>query len=421
MSRGKDEIARGTEKGLTQTQTFVALPGQTQTPVQTASVLASAVAAAATARVSKASESVVFRRKRKRKDDAKKKPHWASPSREYVKARSGVDAFATPFAKAKPEHVVLAAADAAAEIKRLREALDTKRAETERAERELADTRERSRAAMRAGAEEAERRAGAETQRLRDALTKTDAELLRTRAELRAASNALAKSDAALTRERLGMARAVSETRDSARARALRRLASRRRARWSSRRTAICACPSAHRGLESERAESARLRDALGEARGALDASEAERFELRRALEAHVGALVEAKVDEAERAGELEAMREDMDDMRRRYEAAATRALELETRERRARDSGRFERLVTISGGDATSTPRAARKSPRASNARRAACRARTRTDARPPPTGGEARRGPRGGPPVQTRRASLRSRRRSTSTERSR
>ena len=84
-----------------------------------------------------------------------------------------------------------------------------------------------------------------------------------------------------------------------------------------------------------------------------------------------MGALVEAKVDEAERAGELEAMREDVDDMRRRYEAAATRALELETRERRARDSGRFERLVTISNGDerlATSSPRASvRRSPRAS------------------------------------------------------
>ena len=369
LSRGKDEIARGTEKGLTQTQTFVALPGASpQTPVQTASVLASAVAAAATARVSKASKASSFVENEKEKDDAKKKPHWASPSREYVKARSGVDAFATPFAKAKPEHVLLAAADAAAEIKRLREALDTKRAETERAERELADTRERSRAAMRAGAEEAERRAGAETQRLRDALTKADAELLRTRAELRAASNALAKSDAALTRERLGMARAVSETRDSARresASSARVAASRALELQADRDLRVS---EAHRGLESERAESARLRDALGEARGALDASEAERFELRRALEAHVAALVEAKVDEAERAGELEAMREDMDDMRRRYEAAATRALELETRERRARDSGRFERLVTISGGDATSTPRAARKSPRASS-----------------------------------------------------
>ena len=368
LSRGKDEIARGTEKGLTQTQAIVALPGASpQTPVQTASVLASAVAAAATARVSKASKASSFVENEKEKDDAKKKPHWASPSREYVKARSGVDAFATPFAKAKPEHVLLAAADAAAEIKRLREALDTKRAETERAERELADTRERSRAAMRAGAEEAERRAGAETQRLRDALTKADAELLRTRAELRAASNALAKSDAALTRERLGMARAVSETRDSARresASSARVAASRALELQADRDLRVS---EAHRGLESERAESARLRDALGEARGALDASEAERFELRRALEAHVGALVEAKVDEAERAGELEAMREDMDDMRRRYEAAATRALELETRERRARDSGRFERLVTISGGDATS-PRAARKSPRASS-----------------------------------------------------
>ena len=216
---------------------------------------------------------------------------------------------------------------------------------------------------MRAGAEEAERRAGAETQRLRDALTKTDAELLRTRAELRAASNALAKSDAALTRERLGMARAVSETRDSARresASSARVAASRALELQADRDLRVS--EEAHRGLESERAESARLRDALGEARGALDASEAERFELRRALEAHVGALVEAKVDEAERAGELEAMREDMDDMRRRYEAAATRALELETRERRARDSGRFERLVTISGGDATSTPRARAK-----------------------------------------------------------
>jgi hypothetical protein len=206
---------------------------------------------------------------------------------------------------------------------------------------------------------------------VRDALTKTDAELLRTRAELRAASNALAKSDAALTRERLGMKRAVAETRDSLRresASSARVAASRALELQADRDSRVA---EATRGLESERLESARLRDALGEARGALDASEAERFELRRALEAHVGALVEAKVDEAERAGELEAMREDVDDMRRRYEAAATRALELETRERRARDSGRFERLVTISNGDATSTssPRASsRRSPRASS-----------------------------------------------------
>ena len=134
-----------------------------------------------------------------------------------------------------------------------------------------------------------------------------------------------------------------------------------------------------------------------------------------------MGALVEAKVDEAERAGELEAMREDMDDMRRRYEAAATRALELETRERRARDSGRFERLVTISGGDATSTPRAARKSPRAVSSAKGRLSSPHAHRRSPSPTGGEARRGPRGGPPVRTRRASLRSRRRSTSTERSR
>ena len=117
----------------------------------------------------------------------------------------------------------------------------------------------------------------------------------------------------------------------------------------------------AKRVAENALAESVRLRDALKEARGSLDASEEERFELRRALEAHVGALVEAKVDEAETKGELEAMREDVDDMRRRYEAAATRVVELETRNRRARDSKNFERLVGASsssfGGTKTKTP----------------------------------------------------------------
>ena len=117
----------------------------------------------------------------------------------------------------------------------------------------------------------------------------------------------------------------------------------------------------ARRASEKAKAESARLRDALAEARAALDASEAERFELRRALEAHVGALVEAKVDEAARAGELEAMREDVDDMRRRYEAATARAVALETRQSRARDSARFDALVD--GG----SPRASRRSPRGS------------------------------------------------------
>jgi predicted RNase H-like nuclease (RuvC/YqgF family) len=119
----------------------------------------------------------------------------------------------------------------------------------------------------------------------------------------------------------------------------------------------------AKRVAENALAESVRLRDALKEARGSLDASEEERFELRRALEAHVGALVEAKVDEAETKGELEAMREDVDDMRRRYEAAATRVVELETRNRRARDSKNFERLV---GGTKTKTPPL--RSPRTSN-----------------------------------------------------
>ena len=146
----------------------------------------------------------------KEKDDAKKKPHWASPSREYVKARSPVDAFATPFAKAetrspRPRRRRRRRRNQAPARWRL--IAKRGRRNGARRARAGADTRGRSRAAMRAGAEEAERRAGAETPRLRDALTKTDAELLRTRAELRAASNALAKSDAALTRERLGMAR----------------------------------------------------------------------------------------------------------------------------------------------------------------------------------------------------------------------
>ena len=213
-------------------------------------------------------------------------------------------------------------------------------------------------------------------------MTKADAELLWTRAELRAASNALAKSDAALTRERLGMARAVSETRDSARresASSARVAASRALELQADRDLRVS---EAHRGLESERAESARLRDALGEARGALDASEAERFELRRALEAHVAALVEAKVDEAERAGELEAMREDMDD------AWRTR---LPRRARWSRDARAPARTrgVRRSTTAETRRRRARRESRRAPAGRKGRLSARSaQTLALPPPAG---------------------------------
>jgi chromosome segregation ATPase len=324
---------------------------ETHTPYgQTVSIVAaSAVAAAATARVSSAGGHLSARTEKE-----KEKPHWASPSREYVKSRSGVDAFATPFAKAKPEHVVLAAADAAFEIKRLREEIAERKAETERFKRELMDSREHARSAARLAKEESERRSNAETKRVRDALRNADSELLKTRAELRAATNALKKTDSALQKERLSSETKVRETRDLS----LRESASKARVAASRALEAEAdrerLVNEAKRVAENALAESVRLRDALKEARGSLDASEEERFELRRALEAHVGALVEAKVDEAETKGELEAMREDVDDMRRRYEAAATRVVELETRNRRARDSKNFERLV---GGTKTKTP----------------------------------------------------------------
>jgi hypothetical protein len=333
---------------------------ETHTPYgQTVSIVAaSAVAAAATARVSSAGGHHSARTEKE-----KEKPHWASPSREYVKSRSGVDAFATPFAKAKPEHVVLAAADAAFEIKRLREEIAERKAETERFKRELSDSREHSKSAARLAKEESERRSNAETKRVRDALRNADSELLKTRAELRAATNALKKTDSALQKERLSVESKVRETRDLS----LRESASKARVAASRALEAEAdrerLVNEAKRVAENALAESVRLRDALKEARGSLDASEEERFELRRALEAHVGALVEAKVDEAETKGELEAMREDVDDMRRRYEAAATRVVELETQNRRARDSKNFERLV---GGTKTKTPPL--RSPRTSN-----------------------------------------------------
>jgi hypothetical protein len=333
---------------------------ETHTPYgQTVSIVAaSAVAAAATARVSSAGGHLSARTE---KEKEKEKPHWASPSREYVKSRSGVDAFATPFAKAKPEHVVLAAADAAFEIKRLREEIAERKAETERFKRELSDSREHARSAARLAKEESERRSNAETKRVRDALRNADSELLKTRAELRAATNALKKTDSALQKERLSVENKVRETRESS----VRESASKARVAASRALEAEAdrerLVNEAKRVAENALAESVRLRDALKEARGSLDASEEERFELRRALEAHVGALVEAKVDEAETKGELEAMREDVDDMRRRYEAAATRVVELETRNRRARDSKNFERLVGASsssfGGTKTKTP----------------------------------------------------------------
>ena len=328
----------------------------TPTTPQTVSIVAaSAVAAAATARVSSAGGHLSARTEKE-----KEKPHWASPSREYVKSRSGVDAFATPFAKAKPEHVVLAAADAAFEIKRLREEIAERKAETERFKRELSDSREHSKSAARLAKEESERRSNAETKRVRDALRNADSELLKTRAELRAATNALKKTDSALQKERLSSENKVRETRESS----LRESASKARVAASRALEAEAdrerLVNEAKRVAENALAESVRLRDALKEARGSLDASEEERFELRRALEAHVGALVEAKVDEAETKGELEAMREDVDDMRRRYEAAATRVVELETRNRRARDSKNFERLVgngSSFGGTKAKTP----------------------------------------------------------------
>jgi len=64
-------------------------------------------------------------------------------------------------------------------------------------------------------------------------------------------------------------------------------------------------------------------------------------------------------------------MREDVDDLRRRYEAAATRVVELETEKRRARDSKNFERLVgaSSSGGTKTNTKTPPLRSLRASDA----------------------------------------------------
>ena len=91
--------------------------------------------------------------------------------------------------------------------------------------------------------------------------------------------------------------------------------------------------------------EQRRLQDALVQNRVSLDDSEEERFELRRALEAHVGALVEAKVDEAERVGEIAALRETVDDMRERYKQAARKVLALETEAQKRVGDEQLEQL----------------------------------------------------------------------------
>ena len=284
-----------------------------------------------------------------------------SPRRESRKWNDGAkderETIVSLTERTPKETAAAAAASAAGEIRRLRDASDAGRAETERLKRELSDAREHARTAARLAAADSERRASAETERVRDALTRADAELLRTRAELRAATDALAESDKALRSERLGVSRMVEEAKASMRRESASsaRVAASRALEAEMDRERLVA--EARRAAELARAESLRLRDALSESRRSLDASEAERFELRRALEAHVGALVEAKVDEAARAGELEAMREDFDDMRRRYEAAAARTLALETRPRWSGDSARFDSLVVM-GAEGLSRPK---------------------------------------------------------------
>ena len=320
--------------------------------------VASAIAAAAITSVN-GKDSTVKRHSACKPDfSSLSKHHWSSPSREYVKSRSGAAAFDTPFAKAKPEAVVMAAADAAVEIKRLREILDAREKEMRRVQRAAKDSRNASRVAANEATKEADRRHAIETKRLRDTLTETDSKLLQTRAELKALTVKAAKADSESRKLRRSQQSAAEEVkltvqRESASAA---RVATTRAIEAEADRARHVS--DARRKAEMATVEARRLQDALVQTRVSLDASEEERFELRRALEAHVGALVEAKVDEAERVGELAALRETVDDIRNKYDAAARKVVELEAKETRRLSDERFVQLV---GGGAYSyrtTPR---------------------------------------------------------------
>ena len=301
-------------------------------------------------------------------------PQWSSPSKEYVKSRSGVDAFASPFAKgtyfilyfpnpaslfaharltlfwqnckAKPDAVVVAAADAAGEIKCLREFLAVRDKEVQRTKREASDARDASRVAAMEATREADRRHALETKRLRDALSETDVKLVQTRAELRASTACVAKADNAVLRLKRSQETTVETqrvllTKESA---SHARLAATRAVAAEADRTREVS--DAKRLVDRAVTEQRRLQDALVQNRVSLDDSEEERFELRRALEAHVGALVEAKVDEAERVGEIAALRETVDDMRERYKQAARKVLALETEAQKRVGDERLEQLI---------------------------------------------------------------------------
>jgi len=301
-------------------------------------------------------------------------PQWSSPSKEYVKSRSGVDAFASLFAKgtyfilyfpnpaslfaharltlfwqnckAKPDAVVVAVADAAGEIKCLREFLAVRDKEVQRTKREASDARDASRVAAMEATREADRRHALETKRLRDALSETDVKLVQTRAELRASSACVAKADNAVLRLKRSQETAVETqrvllTKESA---SHARLAATRAVAAEADRTREVS--DAKRLVDRAVTEQRRLQDALVQNRVSLDDSEEERFELRRALEAHVGALVEAKVDEAERVGEIAALRETVDDMRERYKQAARKVLALETEAQKRVGDEQLEQLI---------------------------------------------------------------------------
>ena len=301
-------------------------------------------------------------------------PQWSSPSKEYVKSRSGVDAFASLFAKgtyfilyfpnpaslfaharltlfwqnckAKPDAVVVAVADAAGEIKCLREFLAVRDKEVQRTKREASDARDASRVAAMEATREADRRHALETKRLRDALSETDVKLVQTRAELRASTACVAKADNAVLRLKRSQETAVETqrvllTKESA---SHARLAATRAVAAEADRTREVS--DAKRLVDRAVTEQRRLQDALVQNRVSLDDSEEERFELRRALEAHVGALVEAKVDEAERVGEIAALRETVDDMRERYKQAARKVLALETEAQKRVGDERLEQLI---------------------------------------------------------------------------
>ena len=255
---------------------------------------------------------------------------FRSPGREGSALRPSSERISTPFARAKPEALVAAAADAKAEAERLR--AETKRLRTERdeTERELIQVRARVKGDIESAERDATRRADRETARLRDALADADERLRRADAEIRAsqrnARDARQKVAAEIEREALEARREVAR---------LEREKAQLERRWELHESASDAANRSgsrrrDREVEASRDRAKRAEEDRERLRARLETVEDERFELRRALEAHVGALVEAKVDNAEFQGCILELRKELGRCKVKYQRAAARSTKLE-------------------------------------------------------------------------------------------